>query len=197
MKINQKNDAEHSRNESIAGKFPTMEKEVSNVSCEICGFDGSAEQAKQKKKAIKTIEKELVKIKGNPFKYKMAKWLWKDFKELKDYEREYMAYCTDDYLYQFFLAHRDYKNSLGKTTSDYYFDTLKRRRDMFKAKIELSSQIITNDNIQAIKHEICNFPFVDKKKSSIFEVQSIQNVIASETDVDSIQQLVKLFLDAI
>lgn len=160
------------------------------VICQNCGY--APETVKKEKKALTKIEKELVKIKGNDYKYKMAKWLFKPYNELTTNEIECMAFCTDSYLKAIF----DGQKARKPQTKDGYFYMLQKRRDEFRQKVLLLAKAKISDNGLDLLKDVKAIPL--PISTTKFEAESyvslIENAVNENEEIDAIKEMIEAFV---
>jgi hypothetical protein len=160
--------------------------------CSDCGFEGTKEDAKKEKSAIKRVEKELVKIQGSDYSYVMAKWLYKPYNELKVNERETMAFCSDTYLYAIFEA----KKARKPQTADGYYYMLQLRRNEFLKKVMLLAKVRNSSDTSKIFDSVLEVP--EPKGTNKIEFlsirESINESIHQNEPIDKIKEMVDLFV---
>lgn len=157
--------------------------------CENCGY--VAETVTKEKKAIKKVEKELVKIQGDDYKYKMAIWLWKEYKDLNQHEIECMAFCTDTHLMGIFQAQK-----ARKPTPDGYFYMLQKRRDDFKQRVMLLAKSkISLDSSELLKDvKLIPLPTSTNKYEAESFVSLIENAVKEEESIDVVKEMIEAFV---
>lgn len=158
--------------------------------CEQCGYE--TETAKKKQKAIKRVEKELVKIQGNSYTYKMAKWLYKPYNELNQNEIETMAFCSDSYLEAIFKAQKARK----KETRDGWYYMLQKRRDEFLKKVMLLAKARISADSNELLEEVKQIPLPNSTNK--YEAQSfiglMEQSVKENESVDTIKEMIEAFV---
>jgi len=160
------------------------------VICQNCGY--TPETVKKEKNALTKIEKELVKIKGNDFKYKMAKWLWEEYKDLSQHEIECMAFCTDTHLMGVFQAQKARKPQ----TKDGYYYKLQERRDTFRQKVLLMAKAKFSVDSKELLEDVKLIPLptsTNKYEAESF-VNLIENAVNENESVDVVKEMIEAFV---
>lgn len=152
----------------------------------------SAEESLEKAKKEKAEQKikGIVELVENDFT-KIPKWLYKEWDDLNESQREMYAYLSDAAIKVFFDAQRKKSNK----TKDGFFHVLKSKRTNFKNRIELNNLIKKKPTIDTLQEFVKKIPVPTYNSIKAHEHKSSVAALQGVKDLPILEQSIRKFFN--